>query len=290
RGRRGEPPGPGRGVPRRPRLDRRRFPGVRSGRGGQSLGRNAGPLFKEPMSSFRWFGVGRALAFVIAAFAGLAPLSAQTPFPPSELSRDVSRLENLRQIKNLQRTYAQFAQYGLWEEIGGLFAPDARFTFDGLVKQGQTMNGAQEIVRFLRGRYGGGHEGLQAGDTRLMLFEAPLVTIAPNGREATGRWSVLSFIGGGGKAAIEGGIANVDYRHFEDGWKIVGVGFYPQYYGPYGTGWTNWGGGDLPIVPYHFTPEDAGTPILPAAEPALPTPGFNELPDLSKRIRALNDE
>jgi hypothetical protein len=241
-----------------------------------------------------WPGARRALAFLIAAaFAGLAPVSAQVQVsggnPMAELSRDVSRVESLRQIKDLQRLYAQYAQYGLWNQVGGLFASDARFTFDGQVKQGQTMNGAQEIVRFLRGRYGGGHEGLQAGDTRLIVYEAPLVTIAPNGREATGRWSVLSLIGGGGKAAIEGGIANVDYRLLDGRWKIVGVGFYPQYFGPYETGWTNWGGGDLPIVPYHFTPEDAGTPILPAAEPAVGNP-TSTLARLSARLRALGDE
>jgi hypothetical protein len=241
----------------------------------------------------RWSGARRALAFVLlAGLAGLGPLSAQSAQPReqalNELARDVTRLESIRRIKDLQRLYAQYAQYGLWDHVAALFAPDARMTFDGQVRQGQTMDGPAQIAAFLRGRYGGGHEGLQAGDTRLMLIDAPLVTLAGNGREATGRWSVLSFIGGGGKAAIEGGIFNVDYRLLDGTWKIAGGRFYPQYFGPYETGWTNWGGGDLPIVPYHFTPEDAGTPILPASAPA---PGADaDLAALSSRIRALNDE
>ncbi|MEO6153902.1 MAG: nuclear transport factor 2 family protein [Croceibacterium sp.] len=240
-----------------------------------------------------WARTRRGLAFIFAAsLAGLAPLSAQPAIPPNAsfdaLARDVSRVESLRQIKTVQRLYAQYAQYGLWDQIGGLFASTARFTFDGQVKQGQTMAGPAQIAAFLRGRYGGGHEGLQAGDTRLLLMDAPLVTIAPNGREATGRWSVLNFIGGGGKAAIEGGIANVDYRQLDGVWKIVGVRYYPQYSGPYESGWTNWGGGDLPVVPYHFTPADAGLPILPAETPA--SPAAATLAELSARIAALTDE
>ena len=74
------------------------------------------------------------------------------------------------------------------------------------------LTGPEEIAAFLRTRYGGGHEGLEPGDTRLMMIDAPVVTLAPNGREATGRWSVLIFLGGSGKAAIEGGIFVNDYR------------------------------------------------------------------------------
>jgi hypothetical protein len=41
-------------------------------------------------------------------------------------------------------------------EIGALFAPQAQFTFDGQVRQGQTMTGPEQIAAFLRTRYGGG--------------------------------------------------------------------------------------------------------------------------------------
>lgn len=233
------------------------------------------------------------IRLVIAAlFAVLAagPLAAQGEGSPlAELARDVERVESLRAIKTLQRNYAQYAQYGLWEQVGALFAPDAPFTFDGQVRQGQTAVGPQQIAGFLRGRYGAGHEGLEPGDARLFMIDAPLVTLAPNGREATGRWSVLIFIGGVYKAAIEGGIFVNDYRRGDDGvWRIAGARYFPQYSGPYETGWTNWGGGDLPIVPYHFTPDDAGVPVM-APEGRAPATRAT-LAGLSARIAALNDE
>ena len=47
-------------------------------------------------------------------------------------------------------------------------------------------------------------------------------------------------------------------------WKIAEAHYYPEFDGPYDTGWTNWGGGDLPVVPRHYTADSAGIPIPPA--------------------------
>ncbi|HEY6817031.1 MAG TPA: serine hydrolase [Croceibacterium sp.] len=248
-------------------------------RGGEPRSRRLAPAF-------------RALAAAIALLVAALPAAAQTPREDralAELARDVERVESLRAIKTLQRLYAQYAQYGLWSEIGALFAPQAPFTFDGQVRQGQTMRGPEEIAAFLRARYGGGHEGLEPGDTRLMMIDAPVMHLAPNGREATGRWSVLIFLGGKGRAAIEGGIFVNDYRRADDGtWRIAGARYFPQYSGPYEAGWINWGGGDLPIVPYHFTPDEAGVPVMtPEGEASA---SGATLADLSARLRALNDE
>jgi hypothetical protein len=237
-----------------------------------------------------WGSLVRALVAACALAAVACPAAAQVPDGQAlpALARDVERVESLRAIKTVQRLYAQYAQYGLWSEIGDLFAPQAQFTFDGQVRQGQTMTGPGQIAAFLRTRYGGGHEGLEPGDTRLMMIEQPVVTLAPNGREATGRWAVLIFLGGGGKAAIEGGIFVNDYRMTDGRWRIAGARYFPQYAGPYETGWTNWGGGDLPIVPYHFTRDEAGVPIM-APDGAAPATAAS-LADLSARIRRLNDE
>ena len=75
-------------------------------------------------------------------------------------ARDVARTESVRAVKTLQRSYAQYAQYGLWNEVGALFAPAGTFTFDGLVMPAQTAKGPAAIAAFLRARYGGGQEGL----------------------------------------------------------------------------------------------------------------------------------
>ncbi len=233
--------------------------------------------------------LARLLALVLMAGAAVPAAAQAQGSELATLARDVERVESVRAIKALQYRYAQYAQFGLWDAIGGLFGPRAPFTFDGQVRQGQTMTGPAEIAAFLRNRYGGGHDGLEPGDTRLFMIDAPLVTLAPSGREATGRWSALIFIGGVNRAAIEGGIFVNDYRRDDAGrWHIAGARYFPQYAGPYETGWTNWGGSDLPIVPYHFAPADAGVAVMAPEGPAPATRAT--LGELSARIGALGDE
>jgi hypothetical protein len=223
------------------------------------------------------------LLLVLGATAvGSAPQSA--PHADIDaLARDVDRAESVRAVRSLQRLYAQYAQYGLWRDVGDLFASDARFTFDSETKAGKAA-----IAAFLRTRYGGGHDGLREGDVSTMLIESPLISLSADGRSAKGRWYMMALKGSKGDASIEGGTFENDYIRERGVWKIAAAHYTPQYAGPYESGWTNWGGGDLGIVPYHFTPESAGVPIPPATGPA-PASGAT-LAGLQQRIATLNDE
>ena len=51
-------------------------------------------------------------------------------------------------------------------------------------------------------------------------------------------------------------------------WKIATMHYFPEYEGDYNTGWSNVGGKELPIIPYHFTIDESGIPIPPAQGPA----------------------
>src|SRR4051794_1367799 len=84
-------------------------------------------------------------------------------------ARNVERAEGVRAVKDLQSSYAQYAQYGLWNEVAALFARDGSFVFDGMIKAAQTSRGSAAIAAFLRTRYGGGHEGLNADDLSTMF-------------------------------------------------------------------------------------------------------------------------
>lgn len=203
-------------------------------------------------------------------------------------ARDVARTEGVRAVLNLQRTYAQYAQYGLWNEVGALFAPQATFTFDGLVMPAQTATGPAAIAGFLRARYGGGKDGLSANGLSSMFIENPLVNLSADGTSAKARWNALIFHGHDGKARIEGGIIENDYALDGGVWKIAAGRYFPQFDGPYEEGWVNWGGGDLPIVPHHFTVDTSGIPIPPATGAAPPTKVT--LAELQKRVDKLNDE
>ncbi|WP_404714087.1 nuclear transport factor 2 family protein [Sphingomonas sp. MMS24-J13] len=227
--------------------------------------------------------MGNAMrALGLALMLSTAPVVA-VPVTRDSLARDVGQAEDVRAIKTLQRSYANFAQFGLWREMAALFADDARWIFDT-----ETIAGRAAIGRHLLAG-GGGHDGLAPGVVNTMMIETPLINLAPDGRTAKGRWHGLFFQGDGkGHATITGGIYENDYVKQGSVWKIATLHFYPQYTGPYEQGWLNWKGQDLPIVPYHFTPDSAGVPIPPATGPAPRSAAT--LAALQKRIVALNDE
>jgi hypothetical protein len=224
--------------------------------------------------------------YTLLALSLTLPVYADTAL--DGLARDVDRAESVRAVKTLQSSYAQYAQYGLWNEVGALFAPGGSLLFDGLIKEAQTAKGSAAIATFLRTRYGGGEQGLTAGSLSSMFLESAVVNLSLDGESAKARFQSLIFHGHGGKARIEGGIFENDYMREQGVWKIATVHFFPQYEGPYEEGWTNWGGGDLPLVPKHFTTEQAGVPILPATGTAPATK--LTLAALQTRVDVLNDE
>jgi len=228
---------------------------------------------------FAVFCVALALSVTSAAWADPALDS---------FARDVDRTESVRAVKTLQRSFSQYAQAGLWTEAGALFAPDGQFIFDGAVKPAEISKGSTAIAAFLRNRYGGGHEGVTADGLSAIMTESPVVNIAPDGNNAKARWQTIIYYGHGGEALIEGGYFENDYIRTGGIWKVAAMHWFPEYYGPYETGWTNWGGGDLPRVPFHYTIDEAGMPILPpeGAAPATDT----TLAALQKRVDRLNDE
>jgi len=229
----------------------------------------------------------RPLALLLVTLAVLtAPARADVAL--DALARDLDRVESLRAVKMLQSSYAQYAQFGLWNEVGELFAADGRFVFDGLVGPAQIAEGPEAIAAFLRSRYGGGKEGIEADSLSTMLIESPVVHLAADGERAKARWQAMIFHGHGSDARIEGGVFVNDYVREDGVWKIATAHYHPQYDGRYEEGWTNWGGGDLPVVPYHFDKDTAGVPIPPAA--GAPPETHATLEELQRRIDTLNDE
>jgi hypothetical protein len=232
--------------------------------------------------------MARGIGFLCAIGALSLAMPAHADPALDSFAREVSRTEGVRAVKNLQRSYAQSAQFGLWDQIGALFAADGAFVFDGQVTPGQTATGPAAIAAFLRQRYGGGTEGLRADGLSTMFIENPLVNLSVDGASAKARWDVLIFHGHGGHARIEGGIFENDYVIDRGVWKIELAHYYPQSDGAYETGWSNWGGGDLPIAPHHFDVRTAGIPIPPAE--GLAPASKATLGELQAEVDRLNDQ
>jgi hypothetical protein len=243
------------------------------------------------MSLRRLATLALAVGTLAAAPVGVPHLrAATTPAEQTaldELARDVERTESLRAVLNLQRLYAQYAQAGLWNQVGALFTSDGRFVFDGLIRPEQTSKGPAAIAAFLRTRYGGGYEGLKPGGLSTIMIDAPVANLSADGSSATVRWETWTFHGAGGQARVEGGVLESEYVR-QGVWKIAKARYYPEFDGPYDTGWTNWGGGTLPVVPRRYTVDSAGIPIAPATGPAPRS--STTLDALQTRVDRLNDE
>jgi len=227
-----------------------------------------------------------ALALLPAALLlpGLAgPAGAQTQAEIDSLARDVDAVESLRAVKNLQRHYAQYVQLGLWEDAASLFSRNGRLQWGD-----ESVQGADAIAAWLRTR-GGGADGLRPGVLHTEFIDEPLLSFADDRKSAQSRWMSLTFAGDGkGETRIESGVYENDYV-LEDGvWKIALAHYHPQMEGDYANGWTNIGGKDLPIVPYHITTDQTGRPI-PPAQGAAPRADAT-LGELEGRIAALSEE
>jgi hypothetical protein len=221
---------------------------------------------------------------VLAAAVLVLPTVVQAQETLAELARDVDRAESMRAVKNLQRTYAQYSQFGLWQEMADLFAEDGVFIFDD-----EQVRGRSAIAEYLTEHEGGGRQGLAPGAVHTQIIDHPVANLSLDGESAKGRWYGFFLLSDGdGNASIQGGVFENEYVREDGKWKIGVYRFYPQYAGPYETGWKNWKGRDLAILPYHFTPDETGVPI-PAALGAAPRSEAS-LEELEERLAVMLDE
>ena len=200
-----------------------------------------------------------------------------------ELARDVERVESVRAVKDLQRFYAQYAQFGLWDEMADLFADDAV-----LIWGDEQLSGKGAITKWLKARVGG-KRGLRPGALHSELIEDPLVNLSVDGTAAKSRWMGMAMAGDGrGKTWIDGGIYENEYVLDAGKWKLSKLHFFPQFEGDHANGWANVNNAELPQIPFHFTIDETGVPIPPAEGEAPETDASLEV--LEQRIDTLNAE
>ena len=205
----------------------------------------------------------------------------------ARLSLDVTRTQDIRAVKRLQITYAQYSQFGLWSQMASLFSDKAEAIYDE-----DHVQGRAEISKYFLTKWGNGREGLPAGGLHTQFDDVPVINLSADGRTAKGRWYEFTMRGKyGGGAFWDEGIMENDYVKEFGVWKIARLHYHQNFTGPYETGWRN--GTVLPIFPYHFTPESAGMPIPPVPAgmkiPALIGSPAAALASVDVRIRMMND-
>jgi len=149
----------------------------------------------------------------------------------TSVTRRLSRLEDERAIENLQRSYGYFVDKALWSQTADLFAENGTLEIGGRgVFVGRER--ALAYLRWLEPR----------GLTRGKLFEhlqlQPIVTVAPDGASAHGRWRFFAQVGDYQRSAIWGlGTYENEYVKENGVWKLQKLHSFFRMYSPYADGW-----------------------------------------------------
>ena len=85
----------------------------------------------------------RGLSTLLCVALGLTCVQAYAADNVDTLARDVDRLISLRQVKDVQRSYAHFALAGSWDEMAALFSADAK-----LIRDTETISGRKAIAEW----------------------------------------------------------------------------------------------------------------------------------------------
>jgi ketosteroid isomerase-like protein len=198
-----------------------------------------------------------------------ALLLAPTAHAQDDLARETAQVEDLRsirEIKRLQAYWGHLAIAGDWKAMAGLVTEDARV----VLAQGDAV-GPAGIEEWLRQRMGGGADGIPAGTLNLRLYISPVITLAPDGQSATGRWHHIAMTAQAGTSADWLGTTDVvQYRKTGEGWRVAHVRPYLHFAGPYDTGWGH-DADTLERAPYHYTPDEAGA-VLPERDASQSRP------------------
>jgi hypothetical protein len=238
--------------------------------------------------TYRVFAV--AICTTVLGFAPAQAASNDTA-KVSRLALEVQRAEDLRAVKNLQVSYSQYAQFGLWSQMAALFAENGEAIYGT-----DDLKGRTAIGKYYLAQWGNGREGLPAGGVRAQIDDTPVVNLSADGKTAQGQWHEIAMMGALGASADSpgwgiGAMEN-DYLKENGVWKISRLHYYPYAAGSYAAGWTT--AGIVPYMLFHYTPESAAVPVPPIpADMRIPAVGrspVSALAALDKRIAALNDE
>ena len=149
----------------------------------------------------------------------------------ADLARDVERMSDVDQIENLQRAYGYYGDRKLWDQVVDLFADDGTYE---LAQRGVYVG--KEHIRALLDKFG--TQPIQEGEMSNHWQLQPVITVAPDGLTAKGRWHAFLQVGQPGRPGLWGlGVYENEYVKDRGVWKIKTFHFYQDMYTEYAKGW-----------------------------------------------------
>jgi hypothetical protein len=183
------------------------------------------------------------------------------------LDRRATSVDDVNAIENLQGSYGYYTDKMLWDEVVDLFSNDGTLE----IGPSGVYRGKASIRRYVDGLSGG-----KQGPLEGILFDhfqlQPVITLAPDGQTAEGRWRLFLMTGvsGSGSGGNWGeGIYENEYVKEGSVWKIRKLHWYANFVAPYEGGWLN--ADAAAVQTYAVSP--GAMPDAPPSEQYSPYPG-----------------
>ncbi|HTV78181.1 MAG TPA: nuclear transport factor 2 family protein [Steroidobacteraceae bacterium] len=200
-----------------------------------------------------------------------------------QLERQATQLADIEAVKRLQRAYGYYLDRSDWDNIVDLLTDDATLEYGPAgVFVGKAH--ARELLYAI----GYGKRGLQPQQLREHVQMQPVITIAPDGQSAKGRWRAIVLLGQYHQyARWQTGPYENEYRKDHGVWKISRIHWVETFTVPEQGGWktkmtqSNVADRKLPapdrpssfvyspwpavsLPPYHYAGPEAIRPLNPA--------------------------
>lgn len=174
-------------------------------------------------------------ATITSVCLAVAPLTAEAQTSPEQqlaaFRQRVTLLEDHDAVENLQATFGFYFDKGLWQDTADLFTRNGTFEY-GL----SGVYVGQDHIR--RALLLFGPEGLASGYLNNHMQLQAVITVAPDGRTASGRFQGMMMLAEPGTNGIWGvGIYENTYVKEDGVWKIASLHFYPSAMTDYDKGW-----------------------------------------------------
>ena len=160
-----------------------------------------------------------------------------------ELQARITRLEDIKQIKHLQKIYGYYQDYGEWQKIVDLFTgndPSVEEADRGVYK------GKESVRRYFIDLLGGGpNKAQRPGWLNIMFQLQGVVSVDSNGKTAKGRWygmgmeakPILSLHEGELRQTWIHGVYENEYVKEDGKWKFKKLYFNLTFRTPFEDGW-----------------------------------------------------
>ncbi len=179
-------------------------------------------------------------------------------------------VEDVEEIKKLQRIYGYYLDYGMWDELKGLFSENAESIE---VADSGVFLGKAGVERFFMGlmkAIGVPKETNSRGELHATMVGQPVVSIDAAGTSAYGRWGALecaaSPVDGKWRQYWAYGIYENEYVKENGRWRFKKLHFHLTFRTPYEDGWLR-----TPVIS-SFT--------HPTIKPDKPSTGYHPYPEV----------